>query len=142
MPHLRIETNVKSSDIKNMETCLAELTAAVAKTLSRPVESTFATVVTDVAMMKGDDSKVPVAQASLMSIGQLGVEENKKHAAVLFPLIKKHLGVDDDKCYIGFIGAVPSAVGYKGTTFHTIFGHLVIREHCITEILVSVGHII
>ena len=122
MPHLRIETNVKSADIANIKECLAELTEASAKTLNKPLEYMFVTVVPDVAMALGGDTNVPVAQATLMSIGSMGVEENKKHAALLFPLIKKHLGVEDGRCYITFIDAKSSDVGFQSTTFHTIFG--------------------
>jgi phenylpyruvate tautomerase len=35
----------------------------------------------------------PCGTATLMSIGKLGVEENKKHAAVLFDHIEKNLGI-------------------------------------------------
>ena len=122
MPHLRIETNVKSSDIENIEECLTVLTEAAAKTLDKPIEYMFVTVVPDVAMALGGDPKIPVAQATLMSIGQLGVEENKKHAEALFPLISKYLGVQDGRCYITFNDMKSSEVGFKGTTFHTIFG--------------------
>lgn len=35
--------------------------------------------------------------ANLMSIGALGVEQNKKHAKVLFALVEKELGVKNDR---------------------------------------------
>lgn len=44
----------------------------------------------------GNDDK-PCGTATLMSIGCLGVEQNKKHAAVLYPLLKKELGIPDDR---------------------------------------------
>lgn len=42
-------------------------------------------------------TKEPCAIASLMSIGQLGVEENKKHAAAIFQLVKDTLGIPNDR---------------------------------------------
>lgn len=39
----------------------------------------------------------PCAIANLMSIGALGVEQNKKHAKVLFELVEKELGVPQDR---------------------------------------------
>ena len=39
----------------------------------------------------------PCGTASLMSIGKLGVEENKKHAAVLHEPFEKNLGIPRDR---------------------------------------------
>lgn len=91
------------------------------------------------------DRKKPAASATLVSIGRLGVEENKKHAAALFPVIKKHLNVDGNRCYIqfqvsvqpgsspspdrwlipypfGFQDVRTSDLGYGGKTFHDLLG--------------------
>jgi len=57
-----------------------------------------------------------------MSIGKLGVEENKKHAAVLHDHIEKNLGIPRNRLYITFIDEDAANVGYNGTTFHEIFG--------------------
>jgi phenylpyruvate tautomerase len=35
----------------------------------------------------------PCGTAMLMSIGKLGIEENKKHAALLYDHIEKNLGI-------------------------------------------------
>lgn len=48
----------------------------------------------------GDDG--PCGIATLMSIGCLGVEPNKKHAAVLYPILKKELGIPEHK-YVYFV---------------------------------------
>lgn len=39
----------------------------------------------------------PCGTATLMSIGCLGVEQNKKHASVLYPIIEKELGIPGDR---------------------------------------------
>lgn len=39
----------------------------------------------------------PAAQATLMSIGALGVEENKKHSRAIFECISKSIGVPVDR---------------------------------------------
>ncbi|XP_072388506.1 macrophage migration inhibitory factor-like isoform X1 [Diabrotica undecimpunctata] len=80
-----------------------------------------ATVVGGVKMSWGGDNE-PAAQAVLMSIGALGVDENKKHAKVLFDCISKSLAVPVDRMYIHFMDATTSEVGFNGTTFHEIFG--------------------
>lgn len=40
----------------------------------------------------------PAAQATLMSIGALGVDANKKHSKALFEIIDKELGIPQDRC--------------------------------------------
>lgn len=51
--------------------------------------------------MSWGGSTVPCAQATLMSIGALGVEPNKKHSAAIFEVITKELGIADDKYCFG-----------------------------------------
>ncbi len=50
MPCLRIETNVAKSDI-NVEEFSAELTAAVAKTLSKPISYCMVVIVPDTLLV-------------------------------------------------------------------------------------------
>lgn len=42
-------------------------------------------------------STEPCAIANLMSIGSLGVEQNKKHAKALYEFVEKELGVPNDR---------------------------------------------
>lgn len=51
-----------------------------------------ATVIPDQPMVWGGSTD-PCGTATLMSIGKLGVEENKKHAALLYDHIEKNLGI-------------------------------------------------
>lgn len=53
-------------------------------------------VIPEVLMCFGGTTE-PCAIANLMSIGALGVEQNKKHAKVLFELVEKELGVPQDR---------------------------------------------
>ncbi|XP_060867631.1 macrophage migration inhibitory factor homolog [Metopolophium dirhodum] len=119
MPHFRLETNVSKSKVT--PELLKKLSAAVAKTLGKPESYVVVTIVPDQLMTWGGDDK-PCGTATLMSIGCLGVEQNKKHAAVLYPLLKKELGIPDDRLYITFSDQSSSNVGYTGTTFQTILG--------------------
>ena len=106
MPHLRIETNVKSSKIDDMKECLSELTEAVAETLEVEEESVFVTIIPDVDMALGGDRKTPAAQATLMLCYEIHNIQN--HTGMLFHLIKKHLGVKSDRCNILFIDELSS----------------------------------
>ena len=58
----------------------------------------------------------------ILPTGKLGEEENKSHAAKLFPIVTSHLGVPDDRMYILFHEAKTSEVAWKGTTFQAILG--------------------
>lgn len=49
-------------------------------------------VIADQTMLWGGTTD-PCGTATLMSIGKLGVEENKKHAALLYDHIEKNLGI-------------------------------------------------
>ena len=54
--------------------------------------------------------------------GKLGEEENKAHAAKIFPIVTAHLGVPEDRMYILFHDAKTSEVAWKATTFQAILG--------------------
>jgi len=120
MPNLRIETNVPKDKI-DMKTCLTELSKALAATTGKPEQYMVVQVIPDVAMMFGG-SEEPCANAFFMCIGKLGPEENKVHAANLFPVISKHLGVPQDRFYILFRDAPTHEVAWKSTTFKDILG--------------------
>ena len=67
-------------------------------------------------------SDAPCSNAHFMCIGKMGADENKVHAANLFPIITKHLGVPEDRMYILFRDAPTHEVAWKSTTFKDILG--------------------
>ncbi|KAJ3666669.1 hypothetical protein Zmor_002103 [Zophobas morio] len=119
MPHFRLETNVPQNKIP--ADLPQKLCKVVSQSLGKPLNYCVATVIGGVNMSWGGTTE-PAAQATLMSIGALGVDQNKKHAKALYELVSKELGVPSDRMYIHFINATTSDVGYNGTTFHDIFG--------------------
>ncbi|KAL0818320.1 hypothetical protein ABMA28_008802 [Loxostege sticticalis] len=119
MPHLRIETNVPKNVIT--QDFILKAGAVIAKTLGKPDQYCAVSVIPDLPMSFGGSTS-PCAIANLMSIGGLGVDQNKKHAKVIFELVEKELGVPSDRMYITFQNETTSDVGFKGTTFHEIFG--------------------
>ena len=87
MPNLRIETNVSAEAIKELNTCLAELSKAVSETTGKPEQYVVVQVVPGLPMIfAGSDA--PCASAFFMSIGKIGPEENKV-SSKYFPL--RHL---------------------------------------------------
>ncbi|KAI5634220.1 macrophage migration inhibitory factor (MIF) domain-containing protein [Phthorimaea operculella] len=119
MPHFRIETNVPKSKVP--QDFLTKAVSVLAKTVGKPEQYCVVSIIPDVHMSFGGSTE-PCAVANLMSVGRLGVEENKKHAKVLYELVEKELGVSKERMYITFQDELSSNVGFKGTTFHDIFG--------------------
>ncbi|CAL8142593.1 unnamed protein product [Orchesella dallaii] len=119
MPHLKIDTNVPRGKIPaGIE---KELCKVIADTLGKPLNYCCVTINPDQVMSFGGDDG-PCGQAILMSIGQLGVAENKKHSKAIFEKVQAALGIPKTKMYIHFIDAKSADVGYDGTTFHDILG--------------------
>jgi len=117
MPVLCIETNVKSSEIKDLPAALKDLSAAVADITGKPEAYVSVLIKPDQAMIFGGSTE-PCGLASFQCIGKLGVQENKQHAATLYPLLDQHLGIKDDRMYIHFQDIDRSNMGYKSATFH------------------------
>ena len=138
MPNLRIETNVSAEAIKDLNTCLAELSKAVSETTGKPEQYVVVQVVPGLPMIfAGSDA--PCASAFFMSIGKIGPEENKvrgniffknllicfprqAHAAAVYPIVEKYLGIPGDRMYILFRDAAYHEVAWKGSTFAALFG--------------------
>lgn len=119
MPHFRLETNVPQEKIPT--DLPQKLCNVIAKSLSKPLNYCVATVIGGVNMSWGGTDE-PAAQATLMSIGALGVAENKKHSKVLYDLIQTELKISPERMYITYTSVPASDVGYNRTTFHEIFG--------------------
>lgn len=68
-------------------------------------------------MMKGTSE--PCALITVLSIGRLGIEENKKHSKAIMTELNK-LGIPGDRMYISFVDPKPEDVGYNFSTFHGI----------------------
>jgi phenylpyruvate tautomerase len=117
MPALQINTNLPRSSIPN-DLC-AHLAKLVAESLSKPVEYMCVHIIPDQLMSWADDTNEPCALISLMSIGRLGVEENKKHSKIIMDELNK-LGIKSTRMYINFVDAKPADVGYNGSTFDGI----------------------
>ncbi|KAG6442987.1 hypothetical protein O3G_MSEX002681 [Manduca sexta] len=94
MPHFRIETYVPKSQIP--PDFVTKAVPILAKALGKPEPYCVVSVIPDVPMSFGGTTE-PCAIANLMSIGALGVEQNKKHAKVLFNLVEQELGVKSDR---------------------------------------------
>lgn len=71
-------------------------------------------------MISFGGTKEPCAYVTIMSIGSLGVEENKKHSKAIMSELEK-IGIPADRTYIYFEDAQPFEIGFNKTTFAEIF---------------------
>ena len=97
MPYFRLETNVPRERICGLPELLASLTKLVAEHLGKSTKYVSVAVVPAVAMAWDGDADKPCGNASLTSIGGIGVEENKKFAAALYPILDKHLAITGER---------------------------------------------
>ncbi|XP_073955132.1 macrophage migration inhibitory factor-like [Choristoneura fumiferana] len=118
MPHFQIQTNLPRSKIP--QDFVYKSVPILAKILDKPVELCVVSVVPDLIMSFAGTTE-PFAISSLLSIGHLGVEENKKHSKALSELVEKELGIPANRMYIQFQDEKKANVGYQGTTFETIW---------------------
>jgi phenylpyruvate tautomerase len=119
MPLLRLETNIPKSKVT--VDFLNQTAAVMAKTLGKPESECGATVIPDLPVAWGGSTD-PCGTVTLLSIGKLGVEENKKHSAVLHDHFEKNLEIPRNRLFIIFTDVDPANVGCNGTTFHEILG--------------------
>ena len=70
-------------------------------------------------MMTFGGTKGPCAYVSVMSIGHLGIEENKKYSNVFMAELEK-IGIPSTRVYIYFQDALPFEFGFNKTTFAEI----------------------
>lgn len=67
-------------------------------------------------LMSFGDTEKKCAYVKLMSIGELGPEENISHVKVIMDELEK-LGIPSNRIYIHLKDAQPYEIGYNKTTF-------------------------
>ena len=116
MPFLQINTNVPKEKIT--EEFSLNLTQVMAETLNKPKDYCAVHILPGQFISFGGTNE-PCAYITLMSIGRLGVEENKKHTQVIMAELEK-LYIPPSRVYIYFQDVLPFEVGYNKTTFAEI----------------------
>ncbi|XP_013772554.1 macrophage migration inhibitory factor homolog [Limulus polyphemus] len=114
MPVFTLNTNLPKDKIP--DDFLKKTAEVIQQTLGKPISYVIVHVNPDQLISFGGGNE-PCASATLMSIGALGKQENKKHSAALYKHIEKTLGITSDKMYIQYINANKADVGYVGKTF-------------------------
>ncbi|XP_050712464.1 macrophage migration inhibitory factor homolog isoform X2 [Eriocheir sinensis] len=119
MPVLEVFTNVPKEKVT--PEVLTGLSKLLSEMLGKSEQYCMVRIIPDQLMSFGGTTE-PCGAVRLASIGKLGVEENKSHAAKLYAHLEQTLGIPSDRMYINFHDLETSNVGYKGTTFHAILG--------------------
>jgi phenylpyruvate tautomerase len=114
MPILQVFTNLPRSSIP--DDLNVRLTKVLAQTLSKPESYCVVHIVPD-QLLTWNGTNEPCAVVNLMSIGRLGVEENKKHSNAVMSELNQ-LGIPSTRMYISFVDPKPGDVGYNNSTFH------------------------
>ncbi|GAB6028733.1 hypothetical protein CHUAL_004553 [Chamberlinius hualienensis] len=118
MPVFSLYTNVPKEKIP--PNFLKETSTLIARTLGKPESYVVVHVLPDQLLSWGGATGEPAGLAKLLSIGRLGVEENKRYSAIIGEHVEKNLGISKSKLYIDYLDADKAAVGYNGTTFHDL----------------------
>ncbi len=116
MPCFQVQTNSQS---KVTDSQLATLSAALSKTTGKP-ETYISISIRRVESMFFGGSSEPTAICELSSIGKIGPEENKQHAATLTPIICEILNIQSDRFYIFYKNCERHDVSWKGHCFHNM----------------------
>ncbi|KAF7305175.1 hypothetical protein MKEN_01232700 [Mycena kentingensis (nom. inval.)] len=64
----------------------------------------------------------PAFQLSVISLDNLTDELNEVYSAKLSKYLFEKLGIESDRGYVSFVDPGRGFIGFKGTTFTTIFG--------------------
>ncbi|XP_064390316.1 macrophage migration inhibitory factor-like [Halichondria panicea] len=114
MPSLTIATNVPRDAIP--KDFIKDAAEVFQQAIGKPIKWVSVHVQPD-QMMSFGGTEEPCALMSITSVGNLGVEENKKISASIFKLIKEKLSIEGTRAYLEFHDAQRSEIGYDGTTF-------------------------
>ncbi|KAJ7677245.1 Tautomerase/MIF superfamily [Mycena rosella] len=117
MPYLELLVNVP---IPNDTEFALEFSKVAAKTLGKP--EAYITVSTSVnKTLTFAGTLEPAFALSVVSLDNLNPEANEKYSAVLSEFFQSKLGIPNDRGYITFHDPGRGYIGFKGTTFETIF---------------------
>ncbi|XP_070573088.1 macrophage migration inhibitory factor-like isoform X1 [Ptychodera flava] len=114
MPHLTLYTNVSRDKIP--DDFLTTTTKLMVEIIAKPEEYIMVHVIPDQVMSFGGSTK-PCGNAFLTSIGNLGLQENKKITKAFMEHVKEKLGIEPTRMYITFSDAKEMNVGHNLTTF-------------------------
>jgi len=118
MPSLSLKTNVKIADPKAFS---LEFSKFGAEVLGKP-EGYITVDYTYNETMTFAGTHEPAFTLTIISLGNLAPHQTEKYSATISKFLKEKLGLESDRGYILFQDPGNANLGFKGTTFATIFG--------------------
>ncbi|XP_070573090.1 macrophage migration inhibitory factor-like [Ptychodera flava] len=114
MPSFTLYTNVSRDKIP--DDFLTTTTKLMVEMIGKPEKYMVVHVIPDQVMSFGGSTE-PCGNAFVMSIGKLGLQENKKITKAFMEHVKETLGIEPTRMYITFNDEEKMNVGYDMNTF-------------------------
>lgn len=125
MPHLRVETSVKESEIKDPQVVAVALSTALSQATGTPQRYYAVSLLPGINIAFGDpaESSSPAAVCTLFAIGHdaVNAEKNAKNSKVISDILEEHLRVPPERCYVLFRQVDSQDWGVKGSTVKIVF---------------------
>nr|AII16889.1 macrophage migration inhibitory factor-like protein [Antheraea yamamai] len=118
MPCLKIVTNLPKTKIP--VDFVNKIIPVLSKSVKKAPEKFICIVTPDSPISFGGESTSPGAIATLESIGNLGVNENKVIAKEVSAFVEKELGIHQDRFFLTFYDVVNYNVAKGGLTINLV----------------------
>jgi phenylpyruvate tautomerase PptA (4-oxalocrotonate tautomerase family) len=116
MPLIKVQSSVPSPSSEAVETLLKSLSGKLAKHLGKP-ESYVMTAFEPEVKMTFAGTFDPVCYLEIKNIGRISPDLTKSMSQDFCQEIETHLGVPQNRIYIGFADVERSMWGWNGGTF-------------------------
>nr|XP_021187911.2 macrophage migration inhibitory factor homolog [Helicoverpa armigera] len=114
MPCLKILTNIPISQVP--KDFVSKILPLLSKVVRKPEDKFLCVVSGDCHISFAGETSVPSAVATLESIGNLGVEENKIITREVTAFIEKELGIPPNHFFLSFYDLKGQDIGKGGVT--------------------------
>ncbi|MEB3882793.1 phenylpyruvate tautomerase MIF-related protein [Lyngbya sp. CCY1209] len=116
MPLIKVKTSIPQPEKSDVESLLKDLSASLAKHLSKPESYVMTAFEPDVPMTFGGTTD-PVCYMEIKSIGNITPQTTKAMSKDFCEKVGAALGVPANRIYIEFADAERSMWGWNGSTF-------------------------
>ena len=120
MPMCQVFTNVSTAKVT--DDVLTKLHEVFTDAIKKDKKWCVVHIVPDQKMVGHGRTTDPCALVNIMSIGNLGADENIRISGQIQGFLEEQLGVSKERNYIWFDDAPAKEVGWNGSTFGPILG--------------------
>jgi phenylpyruvate tautomerase len=116
MPLIKVQTSIAAPDQSEVAALLKDLSASLAKHLSKPESYVMTAFEPNVAMTFGGTTE-PVCYIEIKSVGTMSPTQTKTMSQDFCQKIQQAIGVPANRTYIEFADAKGAMWGWNGSTF-------------------------